>query len=82
MAKLSCPVCGTPFEEGFVSTSNGSGLFWSHDHPAQRRRPNGLEVLVPTGFMGTFSANLPGRFCRTCRTIELTLGAPEGGPAR
>ncbi|MHB8352013.1 MAG: PF20097 family protein [Thermoplasmata archaeon] len=76
MTEQKCPVCHAPLEQGFVSTSNGSGLYWSHDHPSSRLRPNGLEVLAPTGFMGTFSANLPAQFCRSCGRIELQLAAP------
>jgi Domain of unknown function (DUF6487) len=71
MAEPTCSHCGSPLESGFVSTSNGSGLFWSHSGTASRLRPNDLEVLVPTGFMGTFSASLPGTRCRACGTITL-----------
>jgi hypothetical protein len=66
-----CPACGGDLESGFVSTSNGSGLFWSHSDQSTRLRPSGLEVLVPTGFMGMYSANLPGLMCRTCGTISV-----------
>lgn len=71
MAASPCPKCGKPTEPGFVATSNGSGLFWSHTGEATRPRPTDLEVLVPTGFMGTYSANLPGRMCRNCGTIDV-----------
>ena len=54
-------------------TTNGSGLFWSHREAAARLRPKDLEVLVGTGFGGTYSANLPGARCPKCRTILLTL---------
>jgi hypothetical protein len=64
-------------EPGFVSTSNGSGLFWSHAAEAHRLRPHGLEVLVPTGFEGTYSANLPGDRCPNCGTILLRLPKPR-----
>jgi len=73
MPDSNCAVCGGPLANGYVSTSNGSGLFWAHDHPAARLRPNGLEVLVPTGFGGTFSASLPGQRCEKCQTILLKL---------
>ncbi len=75
MPDAKCAVCGGPLSSGYVSTSNGSGLFWAHDHPASRLRPNGLEVLVPTGFGGTFSASLPGLRCDQCHTILLQLKA-------
>lgn len=71
MAERSCPRCQGALEDGFIATSNGSGLFWSHSDATARSRPKGLEVLVPTGFGGTFSANLPGRMCRACGTIEV-----------
>jgi hypothetical protein len=67
----SCAKCGGELDGGFLATSNGSGLFWSHEALAARLRPNGLEVLVGTGFSGTYSANLPGTRCRSCGTIEL-----------
>jgi len=38
---------------------------------SSRLRPHDLEVLVGTGFSGTYSANLPGTRCRSCGTIEL-----------
>jgi len=73
MSTTLCAVCGGPLEAGFVSTSNGSGLFWAKEAHASRFRPNGLEVLVPTQFGGTFSANLPGQRCAKCRTVTLQL---------
>ncbi|MCI4327590.1 MAG: PF20097 family protein [Thermoplasmata archaeon] len=66
-----CAKCGGELESGFVATSNGSGLFWSRESTASRLRPNGLEVLVGTGFSGTYSANLPGSRCPACGSIEL-----------
>lgn len=74
-----CTVCGGPLEAGFVATTNGSGLFWSDRAASARFRPKGLEVLVGTGFGGTYSANLPGQRCLHCRTILLSL--PEGKSA-
>ena len=56
-----------------MATSNGSGLFWAHDAPKARFRPAGLEVLVGTGFEGTFSASLPGSRCAHCGTVLLRL---------
>lgn len=76
MPNAKCAVCGGPLEEGFVATTSGSGLFWSHQSVSARFRPKGLEVLVGTGFGGTYSANLPGQRCAQCRTILLFL--PEG----
>lgn len=73
MANDQCATCGGALEGGFVSTSNGSGLFWSHESSASRLRPKGLEVLVPTGFMGNFSANLAGHRCAHCGTVLLRL---------
>lgn len=73
MTTEQCTTCGAPLEAGFVSTTNGSGLFWSHEASELRLRPKGLEVLVPTGFAGTYSANLPGKRCRSCRTVLLKL---------
>jgi hypothetical protein len=73
MATQTCPQCGGALENGFVSTTNGSGLFWSHEDQSTRVRPTGLEVLVPTGFMGTYSANMPGRMCRKCGTISVLV---------
>lgn len=69
-----CPTCGGPLEPGYVATSNGSGLFWSKEAAGSRLRPTGLEVLVPTGFMGTYSANAPGLRCPNCHTITLKAG--------
>lgn len=73
MSNAVCAVCGGPLEDGFVATSNGSGLFWTHQASTARFRPKGLDVLVGTGFGGTFSANLPGRRCDRCHTILLSL---------
>lgn len=73
MATGKCSTCGGPVDAGFISTTNGSGLFWSHEAAASRLRPRGLEVLVPTEFLGTYSANLPGERCPKCRTILLRL---------
>jgi hypothetical protein len=78
MVDSKCSVCGGSLEAGFVATTNGSGLFWSHQATSTRLRPKGLEVLVGTGFAGTYSANLPGLKCAKCRTILLSL--PEGKP--
>lgn len=74
MAASTCPMCGGPLEAGFVSTSNGSGLYWSHEASSSRLRPKGLEVLVGTGFGGNYSANLPGGRCANCNTILVSLG--------
>ncbi len=73
MVEGKCAACGGPLESGFVTSSNGSGLFWAHDHPASRLRPTGLEVIAPTGFGGTFSASLPGQRCAHCQTVLLQL---------
>jgi hypothetical protein len=73
MATNACPTCAAPLEPGFVSTSNGSGLFWSHSAESSRLRPKDQEVIVPTRFGGTYSANLPGERCRACGTILLQL---------
>lgn len=73
MAQGRCAVCGGATEAGYVTTTNGSGLFWSHDANASRLRPKGLEVLVGTQFGGTYSANLPGARCPSCQTIVLSL---------
>jgi len=73
MAEEKCATCGGPVEGGFVTTSNGSGIYWSHEAAPSRLRPKGLEVLVPTGFMGTYSANLPGVRCPHCQTVLLRL---------
>ncbi len=74
MAAAKCATCGGPLEEGFVATTNGSGLFWAHEATDTRLRPKGLEVLVPTGFMGTYSANVKAQRCPHCATILLRLG--------
>jgi hypothetical protein len=68
-----CGKCGGELETGFIATSNGSGLFWSHASTSTRLRPHDLEVVVPTGFSGTFSANLGGTRCRSCGTFELRV---------
>ncbi len=73
MAESQCAVCGGPLESGFVATSNGSGLFWSQEALTSRFRPNGLEVLVGTGFGTAYSANLPGLRCAKCHTVLLAL---------
>ena len=73
MGATKCTSCGGPTEPGYLTTSNGSGLFWAHDAPTSRLRPKGLEVLVGTGFGGTFSASLPGVRCASCGTLRLTL---------
>ncbi len=65
----TCATCGGPLESGYLATTNGSGLFWSKEASASRLRPEGLEVLVPTGFHGTYSANAQGLRCRKCGTI-------------
>ncbi|HYK92650.1 MAG TPA: PF20097 family protein [Thermoplasmata archaeon] len=74
MADVKCTTCGGPLETGFVTTTNGSGLFWAHESTESRLRPKGLEVLVPTGFMGTYSANAAAQRCRACGTITLKIG--------
>ncbi|MEM0129619.1 MAG: PF20097 family protein [Thermoplasmata archaeon] len=73
MAEETCVKCGGPLEAGFLATTNGSGLFWAQTASDRRLRPVGLEVLVPTGFGGTYSANLPAKRCRACRTIVAQL---------
>lgn len=73
MSETRCANCGGSLEAGFVSTTNGSGLFWSHEANTTRLRPKGLEVLVPTGFQGTYSANIAGLRCSACATILLRL---------
>jgi hypothetical protein len=73
MAEEVCSTCGGPLVKGFVSTTNGSGLFWSKDSRDTRLRPSGLEVLVPTGFMGTYSANVAATRCPKCETVHLHL---------
>jgi hypothetical protein len=67
----ACPNCQTTLEDGFLSTSNGSGIFWAHHAEANRLRPHDLEVLAPTRFMGTYSANLAGGRCPACGTVVL-----------
>jgi hypothetical protein len=69
-----CANCGSPAESGFLTTTNGSGLFWAKEASSSRFRPKGLEVVVGTGYTGTYSANLPGVRCTKCGT--LTLQAP------
>jgi hypothetical protein len=73
MSNAKCSVCGGPLESGFVTTTNGSGLFWAHQSASTRFRPKGLEVLVGTQFGGTYSANLPGQRCPKCQTILLSV---------
>ncbi len=73
MADDKCATCGGPTEKGFISTTNGSGIYWAHDAATSRLRPKGLEVLVGTGFMGTYSANLPGARCPNCQTVLVRL---------
>lgn len=77
MGEASCPNCGERLENGFLSTTNGSGLFWSHESAAARLRPKGLEVLVPTGFQGTYSANVEGSRCRKCGFLQLHLNLKD-----
>lgn len=72
--RTACPTCGKPMEPGFLSTSNGSGLFWSHSAQASRLRPVDMEVLVPTGFGGTYSANLAAERCVACKTLLARWG--------
>ncbi len=79
MVAEKCPSCGGTADPGFLTTSNGSGLFWAHDAPSARPRPKGLEVLVGTGFGGTFSASLPGLHCANCGTIVLRLPKAKSG---
>jgi hypothetical protein len=78
MVDNTCPNCGGALEAGFISTSNGSGLFWSHQAESMRLRPKDQEVLVPTKFGGTYSANLPGDRCRACATILVRTPAKKG----
>jgi hypothetical protein len=73
MSGSKCATCGGLLDAGYVTTTNGSGLFWSHEKTDRRFRPTGLEVLVPTGFGGTYSANLAGLRCAQCRTILVSL---------
>jgi hypothetical protein len=77
MATGGCSVCGGPLVSGFVTTTNGSGLYWAREAATVRTRPKGLEVLVGTGFQGSFSANLPGVRCAQCQTILVTLPKPK-----
>jgi hypothetical protein len=77
MPENACPRCGGAMERGFLSTTAGSGLFWSHHEEAIRFRPHDLEVLVPTRFGGNSSANLPGSRCGACGTILLERGGPR-----
>ena len=79
MSGGKCAVCGGPVEAGFIATTNGSGLFWAHHAAPARFRPKDLEVLVGTGFGGTYSANLPGLRCPHCRTILLSLPDTKSG---
>ncbi len=73
MGEAKCSACGGPVDAGYLVTSGGSGLFWSHEAAAVRLRPKGLEVLVGTGFGGDYSANLPGVRCGACGTLVLQL---------
>lgn len=77
MVDSQCSVCGGLLEAGFVTTTNGSGLFWAREAASSRFRPKGLEVLVGTEFGGTYSANLPGLRCAKCHTVLLSLPAPK-----
>ena len=77
MGESKCATCGGPLEAGFIATSNGSGLYWTHEASPSRLRPKGLEVLVGTGFGGNYSANLPGARCVKCNTILLALPASK-----
>ena len=73
MADETCSHCGGPLEHGFVTTTNGSGLLWAHEASTNRLRPKGLEVLVPTGFQGTYSANVAATRCPKCGTVHMQL---------
>ncbi len=73
MANGKCSNCGGALEPGFIATTNGSGLFWAREPADRRLRPTGLEVLVPTGYQGTYSANLAGDRCPHCATILVRL---------
>jgi hypothetical protein len=73
MAESKCSVCGGALEAGFVTSTNGSGLFWAHESESSRFRPKGLEVLVPTAFGVMSSANLAGQRCPHCQTILIQL---------
>ena len=72
-AGSNCPYCGKALETGFLSTTNGSGLFWSHHAEVARLRPHDLEVVVGTGFGGTYSANLPAQRCLSCKKVIAAL---------
>jgi hypothetical protein len=72
-----CVTCGGPVEDGYIATTNGSGILWSAEALSTRLRPYGLEVLAPTGFSGSYSANLPGLRCRSCATILVRLVPPK-----
>ncbi|MCI4331972.1 MAG: hypothetical protein L3K19_09045 [Thermoplasmata archaeon] len=76
MSEEKCADCGAPLDAGFLSTTNGSGLYWSHDASSTRLRPVGLEVVVGTGFSGTYSANLGGTRCTGCGAIHLRRKKP------
>lgn len=73
MTSAVCAHCGSPADSGFLTTTNGSGLFWAHDAPTLRLRPKGLEVLVGTGFGGSFSASLAATRCGHCGTLLVQL---------
>jgi len=68
-----CATCGGPLESGYVTTTNGSGLFWAKESLETRIRPEGLEVLVPTRFHATYSANAQGLRCKVCGTILMRV---------
>lgn len=68
-----CATCGGPLESGYVTTTNGSGLYWAKESSETRVRPDGLEVLVPTRFLGTYSANAQGLRCKACSTILIRV---------
>jgi hypothetical protein len=76
MSEEKCSDCGAALDRGFLSTTNGSGLYWSHESASTRLRPVGLEVIVPTGFSGTYSANIPGTRCSGCGAIHLRPKKP------
>jgi hypothetical protein len=76
MSSPVCASCGSPAEAGFLTTTNGSGLFWAHEASTSRLRPKGLEVVVGTGFTGAYSANLPGVRCTKCGTLTLKAPTP------
>ena len=60
-------------EPGVLCTTNGSGLFWSHHAESARLRPKDLEVVVQTGFGGTYSANLAAERCAECKQLVAKL---------